>query len=158
MHIWSCPSLHDTLLLGASCWSNKSKKENAICLWTSHSQCLCSLTDPTKSLRKRGKLRAFWTRLWKQTSVWREAGIRPWSSALHQSYHSHSRLEFPQALARIRWLPDASYSLSFWLASRENCSLSQFYLKVDCAWRLTLTLLNTGLNKKDKSILSWWIA
>ncbi len=83
---------------------------------------------------------------------------RPWSSTLYQSYHSHSRLEFPQSLARIRWLPDASYSLSSWLVSRENCSLSQFCLKVDCAWTLTLTLLNTGLNKTDKSIHSWWIA
>lgn len=50
-----------------------------------------------------------------------------------KSYHCHSSLEFPQALARIRWLPDASYSLNSWLVSRENCSLSQFYLKVDCA-------------------------
>lgn len=79
-------------------------------------------------------------------------------AAEHKSYHSHSRLEFPQALARIRWLPDASYSLSFWLVSQENCSLSQFCLKVDCPWTLTLILLNTGLNRKDKSILHWLIA
>lgn len=114
--------------------------------------------DTAKSLCKRGKLRAFGPGFENRHQFDVETGIRPRSSTLHKSYHSHSRLEFPQALARIRWLPDASYSLSFWLVSQENCSLSQFSPKVDCAWTLTLTLLNTGLNRKDKSILNWLIA
>jgi len=124
-------------------------------LWTAHSQCLRSLTDTAKSLLERGKLHTF-------GPGFKKTGISlTWigdKAAEHKSYHSHSRLEFPQALVRIRWLPDASYSLSFWLVSQENCSLSQFCLKVDCAWTLTLILLSTGLNREDKSIPNWLIA